>query len=161
MLDCAGNLLARLDLKSNSSLRQLGCRGNLLVTLDLTPCSGQLQADTRDNPFLTTVYRLGSQGVDYNGRPRWSSADRSFRFLPPPRIVFRWLPASVSCWLPVSVPRRLPALFPAGSPRRSPLAAALFPVGCPRRFPSIAASVSCRSRRCLLPSAAGLRHAYF
>lgn len=124
VLDCAGNLLARLDLKSNSSLRQLDCRGNLLVTLDLTPCSGQLQADTRDNPFLTTVYRLGSQGVDYNGRPRWSSADRSLRFLPP-RIVFRWLPASVSCWLSVSVPRRLPASFPAGSPHCSP-----------RRFPS-------------------------
>ena len=55
-LDCAENLLARLDLKSNSSLRSLDCRGNLLVTLDLPPpCSGQLQADTRDNPFLTTV----------------------------------------------------------------------------------------------------------
>ena len=68
VLDCAGNLLARLDLKSNSSLRSLDCRGNLLVTLDLPPpCSGQLQADTRDNPFLTTVYRRGSQGVDYNG----------------------------------------------------------------------------------------------
>ena len=66
-LDCAENLLARLDLKSNSSLRSLDCRGNLLVTLDLTPCSGQLQADTRDNPFLTTVYCLASQGVDRNG----------------------------------------------------------------------------------------------
>lgn len=184
VLDCAGNLLARLDLKSNSSLRQLDCRGNLLVTLDLTPCSGQLQADTRDNPFLTTVYRLGSQGVDYNGRPRWSSADRSLRFLPP-RIVFRWLPASVSCWLSVSVPRRLPASFPAGSPHCSPrrfpspvrvhpppasfpaahivprwLPTSL-PAARPHRFPSVVASVSCRSRRCLLPSAAGLRHAYF
>lgn len=67
-LDCAENLLARLDLKSNSSLRSLDCRGNLLVTLDLPPpCSGQLQADTRDNPFLTTVYCLASQGVDRNG----------------------------------------------------------------------------------------------
>ena len=67
-LDCAENLLARLDLKSNSSLRSLDCRGYLLVTLDLPPpCSGQLQADTRDNPFLTTVYCLASQGVDRNG----------------------------------------------------------------------------------------------
>ena len=66
-MDCAENLLARLDLKSNSSLRSLDCRGNLLVTLDLTPCSGQLQADARDNPFLTTVYCLASQGVDRKG----------------------------------------------------------------------------------------------
>lgn len=64
VLDCAGNLLARLDLKSNSSLRQLDCRGNLLVTLDLTPLLGAVAGDTRDNPFLTTVYCLASQGVD-------------------------------------------------------------------------------------------------
>ena len=66
-LDCAENLLARLDLISNSSLRSLDCRGNLLATRDLPPCSGQLQAVTRDNPFLTTVYCLASQGVDRNG----------------------------------------------------------------------------------------------
>lgn len=184
VLDCAGNLLARLDLKSNSSLRQLDCRGNLLVTLDLTPCSGQLQADTRDNPFLTTVYRLGSQGVDYNGRPRWSSADRSLRFLPP---------ASFSAGCPRPFPAGCPCPFPAACPRRSPLAARIvprvasrhlsastpppasfpaahivprwlptsLPAARPHRFPSVVASVSCRSRRCLLPSAAGLRHAYF
>ena len=66
-LDCSGNNLTRLDLRKCPDLQKLDCGGNLLVTLDLTPCSGQLQADTRDNPFLTTVYRLGSQGVDYNG----------------------------------------------------------------------------------------------
>ena len=96
-LDCAENLLARLDLKSNSSLRSLDCRGNLLVTLDLPPpCSGQLQADTRDNPFLTTVYCLASQGVDRNGPtevvgrcpppPASLSADCPRRFPSPARI---------------------------------------------------------------------------
>lgn len=67
-MDCADNLLARLDLRSNGSLRELDCSANLLVTLDLSSCSGQLHAITRDNPFLTTVYRLPSQGVDSNGQ---------------------------------------------------------------------------------------------
>ena len=67
-MDCSGrNISAMWEIGEFSRLRELDCRGNLLVTLDLTPCSGQLQADTRDNPFLTTVYRLGSQGVEYNG----------------------------------------------------------------------------------------------
>lgn len=67
-LNCRDNLLGRLDLGSNGSLAELDCSGNLLVTLDLTACSGQLHATTRDNPSLTTVYRLASQGVDSDGQ---------------------------------------------------------------------------------------------
>lgn len=68
VMDCSGrNISAMWEIGEFSRLRELDCSGNLLVTLDLTPCSGQLQADTRDNPFLTTVYCLGSQGVDHNG----------------------------------------------------------------------------------------------
>lgn len=67
-MDCSGrNISAMWEIGEFSRLRELDCSGNLLVTLDLTPCSGQLQADTRDNPFLTTVYCLASQGVDRNG----------------------------------------------------------------------------------------------
>lgn len=67
-MDCSGrNISAMWEIGEFSRLRSLDCRGNLLVTLDLPPCSGQLQADTRDNPFLTTVYCLASQGVDRNG----------------------------------------------------------------------------------------------
>lgn len=66
-LDCGDNEITSLDIDGLRGLAVLDCAGNLLVTLDLTPCSGQLQADTRDNPFLTTVYCLASQGVDRNG----------------------------------------------------------------------------------------------
>lgn len=67
-MDCSGrNISAMWEIGEFSRLRELDCSGNLLVTLDLPPCSGQLQADTRDNPFLTTVYCLASQGVDRNG----------------------------------------------------------------------------------------------
>lgn len=67
-LDCSENLLERLDLRSEGSLAELDCSGNLLVTLDLTTCSGQLHAVTRNNPALTTVYCLASQGVDSDGQ---------------------------------------------------------------------------------------------
>ncbi|MFR4237387.1 MAG: hypothetical protein ACLT1W_15015 [Alistipes onderdonkii] len=87
------------------------------MTLDLTPCSGQLQADTRDNPFLTTVYASARRSVDYNGPTGWSSADRppaSFsadcprRFPSPARIAsFRLL----RCLL---LPPALFAAFAAG-----------------------------------------------
>lgn len=168
VLDCAGNLLARLDLKSNSSLRQLDCRGNPAGDARPDPPARGSCRPTRATtlslrPSIASARRASIITADRGGRPLTGASVSC-----PPRIVFRWLPASVSCWLSVSVSRRLPALFPAGSPRRFPAACphcsplpTSFPVGCPRRFPSVAVSVSCRSRRCLLPSAAGLRHAYF
>ena len=67
-LDCSANRLPRLDLQSNASLASLDCSGNVLAgTLDLAACASALHADVRNNPGLTTVYCLTSQGVSFDG----------------------------------------------------------------------------------------------
>ena len=156
-LDCSGNNLTRLDLRKCPDLQKLDCGDNEITSLDIDglrglavlDCAGNLLArlDLKSNSSLRQLDCRGNLLVTLDLTPC-----SELPFPAPPRIVFRWLPASVSCWLSVSVSRRLPASFPAGSPHCSPLPPrvasrhlsvsvprrlpALFPAGSPRRFPA-------------------------